>query len=118
MPDKVKFSRYFPAYPELFCQRGRLAAKTSMPAISKFSKFVSIYTEGLRLHEQKYRVPVGSGPDGLPSLVSYLGQSKSRILGVAVIGDKDVGGLDVTMNDVLRVGGVEGIGEKSQSQWP
>jgi hypothetical protein len=21
MPDKMKFSRYFPAYPEIFCQR-------------------------------------------------------------------------------------------------
>jgi hypothetical protein len=41
MPDKVKFSRYFLAYREIFCERRRLAAKTS-----KILEILCIYTVG------------------------------------------------------------------------
>ena len=40
-----------------------------------------------------------------------LGQAKSRIFCVAAIGDEEIGGLDVAMDDAFGVGGIEGIGD-------
>ena len=46
----------------------------------------------------------------LPLRCSYLRQSKIQNLGVPALGDKDVGRLDVAMNDALRVRGVQCVG--------
>ena len=38
-------------------------------------------------------------------------QAEIENFGVAAIGDKNVGGLDVAMDDALLVGGVESVGD-------
>ncbi len=39
------------------------------------------------------------------------GESEVKDFGVSAIGDEDVGGLDVAMDDAFRVSGIEGVGD-------
>ena len=42
---------------------------------------------------------------------AHLGQAKIQNFGVSALGDEDVGGLDVAMDNSLGVGGVESVGD-------
>src|SRR5579863_9981891 len=45
------------------------------------------------------------------ALLIDFGEPKIEEFGMAALGDKDIGGLDVAMKDASRVGGVEGVSQ-------
>ena len=58
-------------------------------------------------------VACAAAPDRWPRLIAVgdLGQAEVQNLGVAALGDENVRGLDVAVNDSLGMRGVESVGD-------